>query len=75
MRNSITAINQEIRKEDITLSEIGLMSDGNVIHVFTPEGWNRDTLLSPVEKLMKKIGYEVPTRIDKLMKKMGYDIK
>ena len=62
MRNSITAINQEI-----TLVETGLISNGNIIHVYP------DSFLNPVERLMKKIGYEVPTKIDKLMKKIGYD--
>jgi hypothetical protein len=65
MRNSITAINEEIRKE-VTL-EIGIYPDGCVVHIYN------DSFLNPIEKLMKKIGYEVPTKVDKLMKKIGYD--
>lgn len=64
MRNSITAINEEIRKK-VTLAEIGFWSDIQI--------YSDDSFLSPIEKLMKKIGYDVPTKIDKLMKKIGYD--
>ena len=61
----ITGTNANI----VTLVETYLLSDGNVIHVHP----NNDYLLNPIEKLMKKIGYEVPTKVDKLMRKIGYD--
>jgi hypothetical protein len=61
MRNSTTAINQE------TLIETGLYPDGRVVHFYN------DSLLNTIEKLMKKIGYEVPTKVDKLIQKIGYD--
>lgn len=63
MRNSITAINIKIRKE-VNLAEI-----------FWWQSNSDDSFLNPTEKLMRKIGYEVPTKVDKLMQKIGYDSK
>jgi len=76
MRNSTTAIKQAPGFLNISITG----TDGKWVSSEIGTGFWTDiqiysdnSLLSPIEKLMKKIGYEVPTKVDKLMQKIGYD--